>query len=115
MMEVIIECSPEVSVQSLCDIMSRSPDWMPGILIRGMDISAIFIKRIVDVKHRRSCCPGGVIFIHTQIWTTSSDNAVAAPLLQISSLSDPYKSPVRYYPQQNAGLHLLQTNQPQGN
>lgn len=33
--EVIIECSLEVSVQSLCDIMSRSPDWMPGILIRG--------------------------------------------------------------------------------
>lgn len=24
--ELIIECSPEVSVQSLCDIMSRSPE-----------------------------------------------------------------------------------------
>ena len=31
--EVIIECSPEVSVQSLCGIMSRSPDWMTGILM----------------------------------------------------------------------------------
>ena len=45
--EVIIECSPEVSVQSLCDIMSRSPDWMPGILIRGDGYQCNFYKKIV--------------------------------------------------------------------
>ena len=43
--EVIIECSPEVSVQSLCDIMSRSPDWMPGILIRGDGYQCDFYQK----------------------------------------------------------------------
>ena len=43
--EVIIECSPEVSVQSLCDIMSRSPDWMPDILIRGDGFSSKFYRK----------------------------------------------------------------------
>ncbi len=33
--EVIIECPEETSVKSITDIMSRSPDWMPDILIRG--------------------------------------------------------------------------------
>ena len=43
--EVIIECSPEVSVQSLCGIMSRSPDWMTGILIRGDGFSSKFYRK----------------------------------------------------------------------
>lgn len=43
--EVIIECSPEVSVQSLCDIMSRSPDWMPGILIHGDGYQCDFYQK----------------------------------------------------------------------
>ena len=43
--EVIIECSSEVSVQSLCDIMSRSPDWMPGILIRGDGYQCNFYQK----------------------------------------------------------------------
>ena len=43
--EVIIECDPEVSVQSLCDIMSRSPDWMPGILIRGDGYQCDFYQK----------------------------------------------------------------------
>ena len=43
--EVIIECSPEVSVQSLCVIMSRSPDWMPGILIRGDGYQCDFYQK----------------------------------------------------------------------
>jgi DNA polymerase len=33
--EVIIECPGETSVKSITDIMSRSPDWMPDILITG--------------------------------------------------------------------------------
>ena len=43
--EVIIECSPEVSVQDLCDIMSISPDWMPGILIRGDGYQCDFYRK----------------------------------------------------------------------
>ena len=43
--EVIIECGPEVSVQNLCDIMSRSPDWMPGILIRGDGYQCDFYQK----------------------------------------------------------------------
>ena len=43
--EVIIECSPEVSVQSLCNIMSRSPDWMPDILIHGDGYQCDFYQK----------------------------------------------------------------------
>ena len=43
--EVIIECGPEVSVQSLCNIMSRSPDWMPNILIRGDGYQCDFYRK----------------------------------------------------------------------
>ena len=43
--EVIIECSPEVSVQSLCGIMSRSPDWMPDILLRADGYETNFYKK----------------------------------------------------------------------
>lgn len=43
--ELIIECSPEVSVKSLCDIMSRSPDWMPDILIRGDGYQCDFYQK----------------------------------------------------------------------
>lgn len=43
--EVIIECSSEISVQNLCDIMSRSPDWMPGILIRGDGYQCDFYQK----------------------------------------------------------------------
>ena len=43
--EVIIECSPEVSVQDLCDIMSISPDWMPDILIHGDGYQCDFYQK----------------------------------------------------------------------
>lgn len=43
--ELIIECSPEVSVKSLCDIMSRSPEWMPDILIRGDGYQCDFYQK----------------------------------------------------------------------
>ena len=33
--ELIIECSQDVDYKSICNIMSRSPDWMPDILMRG--------------------------------------------------------------------------------
>ena len=43
--ELIIECSQEVSVQSLCDIMSRSPSWMPDIRIRGDGYQCDFYQK----------------------------------------------------------------------
>ena len=33
--EVIIEASKDVDVKAICDQMSRTPDWMPDILIKG--------------------------------------------------------------------------------
>lgn len=33
--ELIIECSPDTTVEEICKIMSQSPPWMPDILIRG--------------------------------------------------------------------------------
>lgn len=40
--ELIIECSPDVSVDTICSQMSRSPAWMPDILIRGDGYAAEF-------------------------------------------------------------------------
>ena len=43
--ELIIECSPEVSLDAVCAQMSRSPDWMPDILIRGDGYETNFYKK----------------------------------------------------------------------
>lgn len=43
--EIIIECSKEVSVDAISQIMSRTPDWMPDILIRGDGYETIFYKK----------------------------------------------------------------------
>ncbi|MCD7921217.1 MAG: DNA polymerase [Clostridiales bacterium] len=43
--EVIIECSQSVSVDAICSIMSRSPDWMADILIRGDGYETQFYKK----------------------------------------------------------------------
>lgn len=43
--ELIIECSPEVSLDTVCNVMSRSPDWMPDILIRGDGYCTEFYKK----------------------------------------------------------------------
>ena len=43
--ELIIECSPEVSLDAVCAQMSRSPDWMPDILIRGDGYETSFYKK----------------------------------------------------------------------
>ena len=31
--ELIIECKPEVSLEEICRIMSRAPEWMPGLIL----------------------------------------------------------------------------------
>lgn len=43
--ELIIECSPGVSLDTVCAQMSRSPDWMPDILIRGDGYETSFYKK----------------------------------------------------------------------
>ena len=43
--ELIIECSPGVSLDAVCAQMSRSPDWMPDILIRGDGYETSFYKK----------------------------------------------------------------------
>ena len=40
--ELIIECSQDVDY---CNIMGRSPDWMPDILIRGGGYETAFYKK----------------------------------------------------------------------
>ncbi len=43
--ELIIECSQDVDYKSICNVMSRSPDWMPDILIRGDGYETKFYKK----------------------------------------------------------------------
>lgn len=43
--ELIIEGSQDVDYKSICNIMSRSPDWMPDILIRGDGYETEFYKK----------------------------------------------------------------------
>ena len=43
--ELIIECSQDVDYKSICNIMSRSPDWMPDILLRGDGYETKFYKK----------------------------------------------------------------------
>lgn len=43
--ELIIECSQDVDYKSICNVMSRAPDWMPDILIRGDGYETEFYKK----------------------------------------------------------------------
>lgn len=43
--ELIIECSQNVDYKSICNVMGRSPDWMPDILIRGDGYETSFYKK----------------------------------------------------------------------
>ena len=43
--ELIIECSQDVDYKSICNVMSRSPDWMPDIQIRGDGYETNFYKK----------------------------------------------------------------------
>ena len=43
--ELIIECSQDVDYKSICNVMSRSPDCMPDILIRGDGYETNFYKK----------------------------------------------------------------------
>lgn len=43
--ELIIECSPSVDLQTVCEQMGRSPDWMPDILLRADGYETQFYKK----------------------------------------------------------------------
>lgn len=43
--ELIIECGKDVSVEAIADVMSRTPDCMPDILIRGDGYETPFYKK----------------------------------------------------------------------
>lgn len=43
--ELIIECRQDVDYKSICNVMGKSPDWMPDILIRGDGYETNFYKK----------------------------------------------------------------------
>ena len=43
--ELIIECSPGVSPQAVCDQMGRTPPWIPGLLLRADGYECQFYKK----------------------------------------------------------------------
>ena len=43
--ELIIECDPRVDLNAVCEQMGRSPDWMPGILLRADGYETMFYKK----------------------------------------------------------------------
>lgn len=43
--ELIIECDPRVDLKSVCEQMSRSPAWMPDILLRADGYETSFYKK----------------------------------------------------------------------
>ncbi len=43
--ELIIECDPRVDLKVVCEQMSRSPDWMPDILLRADGYETQFYKK----------------------------------------------------------------------
>ena len=43
--ELIIECSPNVDLKAICEQMGRSPEWMPGILLRADGYETLFYKK----------------------------------------------------------------------
>ncbi len=43
--EAVIEAPPELSLQTVCDRMSRTPAWMPGLLLRADGYETDFYKK----------------------------------------------------------------------
>ncbi|WP_276624805.1 hypothetical protein [Veillonella magna] len=43
--EVIIECRKDVSVRSICELMGRTPTWMPGLLLRADGYECDFYQK----------------------------------------------------------------------
>ena len=43
--ELIIECSPSVDLQTICDQMGRTPPWISGLLLRADGYECVFYKK----------------------------------------------------------------------
>lgn len=43
--ELIIECSPELSLDAVCEQMGRTPSWMPGLKLRADGYECWFYKK----------------------------------------------------------------------
>lgn len=43
--DLIIECSPEVSLPAICDQMGRTPPWIPGLLLRADGYECQYYKK----------------------------------------------------------------------
>lgn len=43
--ELIIECSPEISLDAVCEQMGRTPPWMPGLKLRADGYECGFYKK----------------------------------------------------------------------
>ena len=43
--ELIIECSPEVSLDAVCEQMGRTPPWIPGIELRADGYECSFYQK----------------------------------------------------------------------
>lgn len=43
--ELIIECTPEVSLQAVCEQMSRTPPWIEGLVLNADEYECLFYKK----------------------------------------------------------------------
>ena len=43
--ELIIECSPGVSMEAICEQMGRTPPWVPGLILNAAGFEASFYKK----------------------------------------------------------------------
>ena len=43
--ELIIEAKPDVSLQTVCDLMGKAPPWIPGLLLRADGYECSFYKK----------------------------------------------------------------------
>ena len=43
--EVIIECTPDVSVEQVCELMGQTPEWAEGLLLRADGYECVFYMK----------------------------------------------------------------------
>lgn len=43
--EVIIECTPDVSVEQVCELMGQTPEWAEGLLLRADGYECAFYMK----------------------------------------------------------------------
>ena len=52
--ELIIECAPDVSLQTVCDRMGRTPPWISGLLLRADGYECRFYQK--QYRSRSGSC-----------------------------------------------------------